>query len=101
MGFAGQAVFIAITADAPGSVAAHLSLGAVGIIEEHPVVAAQEGGVYDHQAVGADGEAPVAEGAGDGGEQGGVHVFGQVVEDDEVVSGSVHFGEAHREITFL
>ena len=27
--------------------------------------------------------------------------FDEIVEDDEVVSGSVHFGEAHREITFL
>ena len=42
----------------------------------------------------------MAEGAGDGGELIVGDMLLQVVEDDEVVSGAVHFGEAQKKTSF-
>ena len=97
----GKAVLKAVTANAAGSVAAHLSLGAVGVIEQHPIVAALAGCIHHHKAVGANGEMTVAEGSGQGGKYAMVQVLGQVIENNEVIAGPIHFGKAHGSPPFL
>ena len=92
---AGQARLIAIAADAAGAVAAHLAHGAVAVEEQHAEVPLALGLVHDHEAVGPQGAVGGAEGLGDAGEGFGGQALLQVVEDDEVVAGSVHFPEFH------
>ena len=92
---AGQTRLIAIAADAAGTVAAHLAHGAVAVEEQHAEVSLALGLVHDHEAVGPQGAVGGAEGLGDAGEGFGGQALLQVVEDDEVVAGSVHFPEFH------
>ena len=91
----GEAVLIAVAADAPGSVAAHLPLGAVGVVEEHPEAAPLSRGLHHHQTVGPDGEAAAAEHPGQPRQGGDGQVLRQIVEDNKVVAGPVHLGELH------
>ena len=91
----GEAGLVAVTADAAGAVAAHLAQGPVGVVEAHPVVAPVLGGVHHDEAVGPDGEMPLAEPPRQSGEGRLRQLLNQVVEDDEVVPGAVHFPEFH------
>ena len=89
----GQVVFIAVAADAAGPVAAHLTQTSVRIIEQHPVVSALGRRVYDHQAVGSNGEMPLTQGAGKLREILNRKMLFQIVQDDKVISRTVHFPE--------
>ena len=92
---AGQAVFIAVAADAPRAVAAHLTRGAVGVEEQHFIVAATGGGLHHHEAVCADGHTPLTQDAddlrppvlGDG--------VPTVVHHDKIIACPVHLPEFH------
>ena len=99
-----KAVFVAPAADAPRSVSAHLAEAAVGIEEQHPVVPAILRRSYGHQPIrayrGVKGAKLLCQNPepllGD--------VFFYVVDDNEVVPGSVHFRESHaclRRIEFI
>ena len=92
---AGQAVFVAVAADAPGSVAAHFAHGSVGIVKAHAEIAPGQGVFHGDEAVGADGKSPAAQ------------FFGQltepllrktqlpVVQNDKVIPRAVHFPKFH------
>ena len=91
----GQAFFIAIAADAPGSVAAHLTHAAVGVEEEHPVVATGLGGIHHHQPVGPDGKVALAKASGQLRQLLLRQMLLQVVDEDKVIAGAVHFPKLH------
>ena len=87
----GQTVFIAVAADASGTVAAHFADAAVRIVKQHFVVAARSGGLHDHQAVSTNGEVPLAESPGHLGKTADRQMLFQIVYNQKVVSGAVHF----------
>ena len=87
----GEAVLEAVAADAAGPVAAHLPGGAVGVVKEHPVVAARAGPLHHHQAVRADGQAAVAQRPGQSGKDAVVQALHHIVDEDKVISRAVHF----------
>ena len=93
--FTGKIVFVPIAADAPGAVAAHLAQTAVGVVKAHAVIAAAFGGDHQHQPVGPQGAVLRAEATGQVRHRLEWQAGLPVVEKDEVVSGSVHFGKSH------
>ena len=95
LSFAGQAVFVAVPADAPRTVAAHFAKRAIGVKKEHFVVAALGGGIYHHQTVRADGKVPLAKGLGDAGQDFRRQAFGQIVQNQKIITGTVHLPKLH------
>ena len=91
----GKAVLVPIAADASCAVAAHLAQTAVGIVKAHAVIAAVLGRNHQHQPVGPQRGVHGAETS----RQRRHRLRGQlrlpVVEENEVVAGSVHFGKLH------
>ena len=91
-GGGGDAVVVGEAGGAAGAVAAHSGGGAVGVDEVHAEVGGRLGGRADQDEA-------VAGDAGMGGAEAGDEVLGGrkgavgVVDDDEVVAGTVHFGE--------
>ena len=92
----GETRLIAVAADAAGAVAAHLPHGAVGVEEQHPVISALDGGLHHHEAVGPDGEMPLAQCPGQPGEVLRREALLQVVQNEKVVARAVHFPEFHK-----
>ena len=92
---AGQAVFVAVAADAAGAVAAHLPHGAVGVEEQHPIIAAADRRLHHHEAVGPDGQMPPAQGAGQLRPAVVRHGVPPVIHHDKVVARAVHLPEFH------
>ena len=90
-----QTVFVAVPADAPGAVAAHLAHAAVGIEKQHLVVAALGRGVHNHQTIGTDGQVPLAQRPGHLREALRREMFLQIIQHHKVVAGTVHFPEPH------
>src|SRR6185436_3765621 len=94
----GQPVVVDVLADAADAVAAHRSLGAVGVEHDHPEVGLLRGGDQD-EAVGADAGVAVADrdrqrrGIGD--------LLLEGVDVDVVVAGAVHLGEFHGPTWYL
>ena len=88
----GQAVFVSVAGDASRAVPAHLAQTAVGIIEDHAEVAALPRRGDDHHPVRADGDVLGAQPR----QRRFRYRAVDIVYNNEVVSGSVHFGEAHR-----
>ncbi len=64
LGLPGQAVFVAVAADTAGTVAAHFTGASIIIVKPHPIIAALNRRINDHQTIGADGELPVAKRTG-------------------------------------
>ena len=93
LGAAGDAVVVDVLGDAADAVAAHLAFGAVGVEHAHAGVGPFGGGDQD-QAVGADAEVAVADGAGEGGQVAGGGLV-EEVDVDVVVAEAVHLGESH------
>jgi hypothetical protein len=98
LSFAGQTVLKAIAAYAPGAVSAHLAQRAVGVKKQHAVVAAVFRAHNSHQAVGAHGQPAGAHSAGNIRQPFSRYVLFRDIYDNEVVSGSLHFGEFHRRL---
>ena len=63
----GQPDLIAIAADAPSPVAAHLARAAVGVVKQHSVVPAGLRPLHHHQTVRPNGQAALAQPPGQGG----------------------------------
>ena len=61
---ASEAVFVAVAADTAGAVAAHFTGASIIIVKPHPIIAALNRRINDHQTIGADGELPVAKRTG-------------------------------------
>ena len=93
LGFAGQTVLIAVAADTPGTIAAHLAHTAVRVEEQHPVITALGGSVDDHETVGSDGHVTLTEGFGKLRETFDRQMLLEIVQHHEIVSGAVHFPE--------
>ena len=74
----------------------YIAEGAVGVEEEHPVIAAVLRRDHRHQAVGPDGEMPLAERPRQRRKSRFGHAAVQVVQDQEVVSRTVHLVKLHR-----
>ena len=95
LGLPGQAVFVAVAADTAGAVAAHLPHGAVGVEEQHPIIAAADRRLHHHEAVGPDGQMPLAQGAGQLRPAVVRHGVPPVIHHDKVVARAVHLPEFH------
>ena len=78
-------------AEAARAIAAHFGFAAVGVVVAETEVRAFPGGLHGKQSVRADAAVAITEG-GDGV---GVEVDGEVavINDDEVIAGTVHFEE--------
>ena len=87
----GKTVLIAVAADAPRAVSAHLAHRAVGVIKPHGVVRIALRALDRHEAVGADGHVPVAQCSRKLRQPAGGDVSVQIVEDDEIIPRAVHF----------
>ena len=92
---AGQSVFIAISADAAGTVAAHLPHGAIGIEKQHLVVAAVGRLFHHHESVGTDGHMPLTDSADDLRPLLIGYSILSVIHHNKVVAGTVHFPKLH------
>jgi hypothetical protein len=89
-----EACFEGESREAAGAVAAHFSRRAVGVEVRHvKMVAVGEGLVEGENAVGADPKLSRTVLCGDVGQFFQVEVEEPVVDYDEVVSGTVHFGK--------
>ena len=93
--FACKTGLIAVAADAAGAVAAHLPHGAVGVEEQHPIIAAAGRRLHHHEAVGPDGQMPLAQGAGQLRPAVVRHGVPPVIHHDKVVARAVHLPEFH------
>ena len=89
---------IDIPCEAPGAIAAHFGLAAIGIVIAHPEIGSLLRRFYGQQPIGADAAVTIAQ-AGDLliGER---HGLGAVVDQHEIIAGAVHFGEVegHRDV---
>ena len=90
---AGQTIFVAVAADAAGTVAAHFTEAAVRIEKQHPIVTALKRGIYDHQTVGPNGQMAFAQSAGQSGKAGFGKMLYHIIYNDKVIAGTVHFPE--------
>ena len=97
LGVPSQTGLITVPADAPGTIAAHLTHTAVGIVKAHFVVAALGGGVYHHQSVCADGKMPFTKSFCDLGQKLHRQMLFQIVQHDKIISGAVHFPEFQKD----
>lgn len=82
----GQPVFVAIPADAAGTVPTHLTYAAIRIIEQHPIISALGGGIHNHQPVRPDGHVPFTQRPGDLWQLLQGEVLLQVVQNHKVIS---------------
>ena len=97
----GQPVFVAIPADAAGTVPTHLTYAAIRIIEQHPIISALGGGIHNHQPVRPDGHVPFTQRPGDLWQLLQGEVLLQVVQNHKVISRAVHFPKSQVSTSFL
>ena len=82
-------------ADAAGTVAAHFTLGAIGVEEQHAEIRLALRGEHHHQTICADGTAAMAEVLGESRKMILRQIQSQCAEDDEVIPRTVHFPKMH------
>ena len=96
LGFTGKTLFVAVAGNASCAVAAHFAQTAIGIIEQHGIIAALFRLGDNHHAVSSDRTVESAELFGKLRKNILRQFFDNVVDDNEVVSGSMHFCENHK-----
>ena len=94
----GKPLLIAVTADTAGAVAAHFSGRTVRIVEQHAEIAAPAGMLYDHKSIRTDAEMPVAQRSGESGEKGVVQALLYIINNDKVISRSIHFTKSQQRV---
>ena len=86
---------ISIPGDAAGPIAAHFSQASVGIIKYHLVIAAIRWFFHHHKAVCTDTEPAVTESLCQCRESFLRNGFVSIIDNDEIITGSVHLGKFH------